>query len=204
VTFARVFWVPLQRIFYSRISFHRCHDFDRDNGFPDTNSCKNKTMGGKIRPPIVFHLPQQNCLTISILSPIVYAILALASLSSPLIHQGSGSMENLFNLISEQISLILFLYGLALLVNGFKGIFRGEIKVGIFVLRAQLSGSAAWVFGTLHALLGAGMLVFAAGSFLKLGISKEWAFWAFVVGFCATMLINATGLVVALILNRRR
>jgi hypothetical protein len=113
-------------------------------------------------------------------------------------------MEDLFTLISEQISLILFLFGLALLGNGFLGIFRGEIKVGIFVLRAQLSDSAEWAIGTIHALLGAGMLVFAVGSFLKLGISKEWAFWAFVVGFCGTMLINATGLVAAPLLNRRR
>jgi hypothetical protein len=111
-------------------------------------------------------------------------------------------MESLFEHMSEQISLILFLYGLALLGNGFRGILRGEIQVGILVLRAHLSDSAAWVVGTLHALLGAGMLVFAVGSFLKPGISKEWAFWALVVGVCGTMLINATGLVVALILNR--
>jgi hypothetical protein len=113
-------------------------------------------------------------------------------------------MEDLFELIFEQISFFLFLFGLALLVNGFRGIFGGEIKVGILVLPAHLSGSAAWVVGTFHALLGAGMLIFAAGSFLKLGISKEWAFWAFVVGFCGTLLINAAGFVVALILNRRR
>jgi hypothetical protein len=134
--------------------------------------------------------------------PRLYAILALASLPPSLTYPGSGSMESLFEHISEQISLILFLYGLALLGNGFRGILRGEIQVGILVLRAHLSDSAAWVVGTLHALLGAGMLVFAVGSFLKPGISKEWAFWALVVGVCGTMLINATGLVVALILNR--
>jgi hypothetical protein len=113
-------------------------------------------------------------------------------------------MENLFNHISKQISLILFLLGLALLVNGFLGIFRGEIKVGIFVLRAYLSGPAARAIGTVHSLLGAGMLIFAVGSFLKLGISKEWAFWAFVVGSCGTAVIKTAGLVAAPLLNRRR
>jgi hypothetical protein len=113
-------------------------------------------------------------------------------------------MENLREHLSEQISLILLLTGLALLINGFIALFRGEIRVGILVLRAHLSGSAARGVATTHSLLGAGMLVFAVGSFLKLGISNEQAFWAFVVGFCGTMLINAAGLIAAPLLNRHR
>jgi hypothetical protein len=111
-------------------------------------------------------------------------------------------MDNLFEHISENITFILLIFGLVLLINGLLALFRGEIGVGILFLRAHLSGPAARAVGTSHFLIGAAMLIFALGSFLKLGISEDWLPWAFVGGFCGTAVINIGGLVAASVLKR--